>query len=70
MASEALSDKLRDAGWTQHRLAEALGITQGAVWQWTKKRVPAERVLDFERITGIPRTVIRPDLYPSEEQAA
>lgn len=44
-------------------IAKACGITHGAVWQWT--RVPAERVLTVERITGIPRHMLRPDLYPN-----
>jgi DNA-binding transcriptional regulator YdaS (Cro superfamily) len=43
-------------------LANALGITLQAVWAW--KRVPHLRVLDVERITGIPRHELRPDLYP------
>jgi len=41
-------------------LASALGIKHQALYGW--KRVPAERVLDMERITGIPRAQIRPDL--------
>ena len=46
------------------RLAAALGITHGAVSQW--HRVPADRVIAVERITGIARTTLRPDLYPAE----
>jgi hypothetical protein len=44
------------------RIAEALGITRGAVSKWT--RVPAERVLVVEGVTGIPRHKLRPDIYP------
>lgn len=43
-------------------IARACGITPGAVSQW--HRVPAERVLDVERVTGVPRHALRPDLYP------
>ena len=43
-------------------LARDLGITHSAVLQW--KDVPAERVLDVERATGISRRALRPDLYP------
>ncbi|WP_428485980.1 transcriptional regulator [Rhodopila sp.] len=43
------------------KLAEELGLTRGAVAKWD--RVPAERVVEVERITGIPREQLRPDLY-------
>ncbi len=55
-----------DAAGGVVRLSLALGRSRAAAAQWT--RVPAERVLDVERITGIPRTTLRPDLYPSEAQ--
>jgi DNA-binding transcriptional regulator YdaS (Cro superfamily) len=47
-------------------LARALGgsVSPQAISQW--KQVPAERVLDVERATGISRTELRADLYPSE----
>lgn len=45
-------------------LSLKLGLSRGAVSQWD--RVPAERVLDVERLTGVPREVIRPDLYVRE----
>ncbi len=50
------------------RMAHELGITHGAISQWD--RVPAERVLDVERITGISRYELRPDIYgPAPELA-
>jgi|TARA_R110000796_G_scaffold21207_3_gene62514 DNA-binding transcriptional regulator YdaS (Cro superfamily) len=48
----------------QSRLAEGLGITTQAISQW--RRVPAERVLSVERLTGVCRQDLRPDLYPRE----
>lgn len=45
-------------------VASELGITAGAVSQWD--RVPAVRVIEVEKITGIPRHVLRPDIYPLE----
>ena len=45
-------------------LARALGIRHNAIYSW--KRVPAERVLAVEEATGIPRSDLRPDLYPRE----
>ena len=46
---------------TRAELARRLGITRQAVGQW--KRIPAERVIDVERATGVPRGELRPDLY-------
>lgn len=43
-------------------LARGLGITHGAIVQW-RGRVPASRVVEVERLTGIPRESLRPDLY-------
>jgi Putative antitoxin of bacterial toxin-antitoxin system, YdaS/YdaT/Meiotically up-regulated gene 113 len=42
-------------------IALALGITRSAVSQW--ETVPAEYVVTIERITGIPRDQLRPDLF-------
>lgn len=55
-------------------LARGLGISHAAVSQWSG-HCPAERVVDVERITGIPREELRPDLYrrdpaPSPQEAA
>ena len=46
-------------------LARALGISQPSVSNW--QRIPAERVLAVESLTGVPRSTLRPDLYPSNE---
>ncbi len=43
------------------RLAEELKVTPGAISQWD--RVPAERVVEVERVTGIPRHKLRPDIF-------
>lgn len=42
-------------------LGKALGITRQAVEQW--HTVPPERVLDVERLSGISRYDLRPDIY-------
>jgi DNA-binding transcriptional regulator YdaS (Cro superfamily) len=49
-------------------LAEELGISRAAVSAWD--RVPAERVLDVERVTGISRFRLRPDIYGPEQKEA
>jgi DNA-binding transcriptional regulator YdaS (Cro superfamily) len=59
-----------DAGGGPTELARKLTevgkpITGQAIHQWAK--VPPYRVLDVERVTGLPRSVLRPDLYPDEK---
>lgn len=52
------------------KLAALLGVRHQSFYSW--KRIPAERVLDIERVTGISRHELRPDLYPvaASEEAA
>jgi DNA-binding transcriptional regulator YdaS (Cro superfamily) len=45
-------------------LARKLGIRHTAFYRWAE--VPAKRVLKIEKITGISRHELRPDLYPRE----
>ena len=49
------------------KLAAAIGVTPGAIAQWDK--VPADRVVEIERVTGIPRQKLRPDLFEGLEPA-
>lgn len=49
-----------ERGGGMNALARALGITSAAVAGW--KRVPAGRVAEVARITGLPASRIRPDL--------
>lgn len=44
-------------------LARAVGVDKASVTRWNQGRVPAERVLDVERVTGISRHDLRPDIY-------
>lgn len=43
------------------QLASRLKISRAALHQWEK--VPADRVVEIERITGVSRIELRPDLY-------
>lgn len=67
--SSDLIDRAADVLGGQRALAEAMGITPQAVNKWKTSRVPAERVLDLERVTGVSRHEIRPDIYPREAVA-
>jgi DNA-binding transcriptional regulator YdaS (Cro superfamily) len=44
-------------------IAKTCKISLDAIKQW--RRVPPLRVIAVERITGIPRHVIRKDIYPN-----
>jgi DNA-binding transcriptional regulator YdaS (Cro superfamily) len=46
---------------TRYALAKALGVEPSTVQRW--QRIPAERVVEVERVTGVPREQLRPDLY-------
>jgi DNA-binding transcriptional regulator YdaS (Cro superfamily) len=61
---EALEQAKKAAGG-QGALAKELGISTQAIGQWSV--VPAERVLDVERITKVRRELLRPDIYPTEQ---
>lgn len=61
-------DLIRSRRGLMAEIARRLNIRSSAVAMWT--RVPAERVADVERITGIPREKLRPDLFVRSEQVA
>jgi DNA-binding transcriptional regulator YdaS (Cro superfamily) len=51
-------------------LAERVGVRVQAVEKWVRfERIPAERVLTVEELTGVSRHDLRPDLYPRESTA-
>lgn len=59
----ALDQAIEVAG-SQSSLARALGIKPQAVQKWAATgRVPSERAVEIERVTGVPRQKLRPDLY-------
>jgi TorA maturation chaperone TorD len=48
-------------------LARRLGIAQPSVSNWT--RVPSDRVISVESLTGVNRVMLRPDLYGENQLA-
>lgn len=55
---------------SQAELAKELKVSPSVLCKWEKGRVPAERVIEVERRTGIARHELRPDIYPPEEAEA
>jgi transcriptional regulator with XRE-family HTH domain len=45
--------------------ANALGVTQAMLsrWETGSRRIPAERVASISAYTGLPRHVLRPDIF-------
>jgi DNA-binding transcriptional regulator YdaS (Cro superfamily) len=72
MSHKALKRALAKFNDNQSQFAAAIGTSQQLVSYWLKngKALPAELVLETERVTGISRHDLRADLYPREESAA
>lgn len=64
-ADDPLAEAYRKAGGLK-RVASAVKRKPGTVSGW--KKVPPEHVLTVERVSGVPRHVLRPDLYPPPAQ--
>lgn len=57
----------------QSALARAIGVTPQAVQKWCATgEIPAARVIDVERLSGVSRSELCPAIYPPapQEQAA
>jgi DNA-binding transcriptional regulator YdaS (Cro superfamily) len=62
-----LKEYLAARGMSQAALARELGVTQGAVGHWLRgaSAITAERAIQIEAVTGIPRSTLRPDIFPA-----
>jgi len=69
MSNELLIDLLRDRGLRLADLARSMRVDKATVTRWSQRRVPAERVLEVELVSGIPRHLLRPDLWPAPAPA-
>jgi DNA-binding transcriptional regulator YdaS (Cro superfamily) len=53
---------------SRKRLAQLVGVTPNSVTHWIKSgRIPAERCASVAGATGIPKWILRPDLWSPEE---
>lgn len=66
MREPGLSEAIRAAGGVGE-LARLIGISQPSVSNWA--RVPADRVVAVEAVTGVDRATLRPDLYSGQTMA-
>jgi len=53
---------------TRSKLAIALDVSPMAVYQWSKRRVPAERAWQIEKISNgaVKAADLRPDIFGNE----
>lgn len=68
---EKLRQFFNESRGRRSALAKALGISPSAISMWVS--VPSERVLDIERLTGVSRHELRPDIFgplPEHAEAA
>ncbi len=66
MRDPGLAEAIRAAGGVSE-LARQIGISQPSVSNWI--RIPAERVVSIEAVTGVDRATLRPDLYGNIKMA-
>lgn len=64
---EKIKARVLEAAGGRAALADALGISPPAVSQWG--RIPAERVGQISRVTGMTYAEIRPDLFAEQATA-
>jgi DNA-binding transcriptional regulator YdaS (Cro superfamily) len=62
MRQTALDRAIESAGGVR-ALVRQLGISHVSILQWRTSRVPAERVIAIETVTGVSRVLLRPDLH-------
>lgn len=70
MKNSDLTLMLKNVGLKLGDLARLANVDKATATRWAQKRIPAERVIDVERLTGIPRECLRPDVYPSPDLTA
>lgn len=60
----------RDKAGSDSQMARDLDVPQSTMWRWINqtKLLPAEYVLQAERLYGVSRHFLRPDIYPLEQQ--
>lgn len=63
MKNKTLKDLLKSKGFTITSLAKLLDVNKSTVSRWASSKVSAENAVLIERLTGIPRAELRPDIF-------
>lgn len=66
MAKE-LKTVLADHGFNLSRFADLVEVNKSTATRWVNSGIPAARLVEVERRTGIPRQKLRPDLFEGME---
>ena len=61
-----LSHLLHDKGLSLAALAREIGVNKSTVTRWAKRNIPAERVAEVSKVTGLKMHELRPDIFPSD----
>lgn len=62
MKEHLLPKLLENRGLRPADLARLLDVDKATITRWSQKEVPADRLADVVRVTGISATDLRPDL--------
>ena len=66
MDTQLFEELLNGAGTNQAGLAVKIGVTRQMLHKYKSAGIPANRVIQFEKVTGVPRERIRPDVFDEE----
>ena len=66
MNAQLFQELLDGAGTNQAGLAQRVGVSRQLINKWKTVEVPATHVIKLEKVTGVPREKIRPDVFDEE----
>lgn len=67
---ESAIEKAVHAVGSQSSLARSVNVTPQAVQQWVEAgRVSHKKVIEVERVSGVSRQELRPDIYPASTES-
>jgi DNA-binding transcriptional regulator YdaS (Cro superfamily) len=59
---DALSQAIENIGGASET-ARKMKVTVAAIYKWKRTKLPATRVLDIEKLSGVSRYQLRPDVF-------